>query len=149
MAAGVTLASSRLEDFRMRLNDLVRSTLNAEALRPALRLDGTVRLTDLTFPTVQLLDRLHPVGQGNPPVHLAAHSICVKGETRRFGAEDRHLRFTVSDGICSTQAVWWNCPQGYAFPPRFDLAFSPELNAFNGSFAIQLKVLDVRESIAS
>jgi hypothetical protein len=62
---------------------------------------------------------------------------------RRFGADQQHLRFTVSDGAASHQAIWWNC--GLAeLPQSFDLAFAPELSEYNGTLAIQLKVLDLR-----
>jgi single-stranded-DNA-specific exonuclease len=148
MAAGVTLESARLGEFRDRLNELARSSIAAEALRPALRLDSVASLAELSFETLRLLQRLHPIGQGNPPVQLVAHALRLRGVPKRFGSEERHVRFFVSDGRMAHQAVWWNCPAEFKFPHCFDLAFAPELNEYNGALGIQLKVLDLRESTA-
>jgi len=40
--------------------------------------------------------------------------------------------------------VWWNAGEGSLPVGKFDLAFAPSLNAFNGRTTVQLKVLDWR-----
>jgi hypothetical protein len=55
-----------------------------------------------------------------------------------------HLRFNVTDGLVSAQAIWWGkgdfeLPRG-----KFDLAFIPELNEYRGVENVQLKVRDIR-----
>ena len=52
------------------------------------------------------------------------------------------MKFNATDGTTTHQALWWNCPSEP--PERFDLAFSPELNEYNGTYGIQLKVLDLK-----
>jgi single-stranded-DNA-specific exonuclease len=146
MAAGVTLSPVKLPDFRARLNELARARLNPEAFHPRLRLDAAISLQELTFPVVKSFEALHPIGHSNPPVQFAARSLSLTGVKRRFGTGEKHLRFAVSDGTATHQALWWSCPPDFEFPPRFDLAFAPELNEFNGTYAIQLKVLDLRAS---
>jgi single-stranded-DNA-specific exonuclease len=143
MAAGVTMLPSRLEDLRIRFNELARNTLPPEALQPLLRLDAEVQLSELTFPLLKTLEQIHPVGQGNPCVQFAARRLRSTGIARRLGSEKQHLRFTVTDGTASHQAIWWNCelPE---LPPSFDLAFAPELSEYNGTTSIQLKVLDLK-----
>jgi hypothetical protein len=39
--------------------------------------------------------------------------------------------------------VWWSCGKAEV-PERFDLAFAPELSEYNGTLAIQLRVLDLK-----
>lgn len=145
MAAGVTLASEKVGDFRTRLNDCVRALLSPEALEPSLRLDAEVRLQDLDFQCLKLFSRIEPVGQGNPPVQLAARGLRLRGTPRRLGGSQQHLRFAVEQGQSSHQVVWWNAPEDEkALEAPFDLAFAPELNEFNGTLGIQLKLLDIR-----
>lgn len=143
MAAGVTVAASKVSELRQRFNSLVRESLSPEALRPILRIDAEVCLSDLTLDTLRELQRLAPFGQANPPVHFAARGIRVRGEPRRMGNARQHLRFNASDGQQSHPAVWWNCDQT-ELPAVFDLAFAPELSEYNGNVGIQLKVLDLR-----
>ncbi|HEV8540896.1 MAG TPA: single-stranded-DNA-specific exonuclease RecJ [Verrucomicrobiae bacterium] len=149
MAAGVTLAAGNLAPFRARLNEIVRKQISPDALHPCLNLDAEVSLADLTFPTLQLFQRINPIGQANPPIQLAARNLQLRGEPKLFGASQQHLRLLVSDGSSMYQAVWWNCPAEFGFPSRFDLAFAPELNEYNGTYGIQLKVLDLRSSVSS
>lgn len=143
MAAGVTMLSSKVADLRARFNELARAALPAEALQPALKLDAEVFLADIHFDFLQMLERIHPIGLGNPPVQFAARRLRCTQQLRRFGAQQQHVRFTVSDGTASHQALWWNCaiPE---LPECFDLAFAPELNEYNGNVSIQLKVLDLK-----
>jgi single-stranded-DNA-specific exonuclease len=147
MAAGLTIASGRFADLRTRFNNLVRSTISADALSPVLRLDAEVALADLTFDALKLLEKIDPIGQGNPPIQFAARRLQLRGEPKRFGSAQQHLRFSVSDGQTSHQALWWNCGEP-ELPERFDLAFAPELSEYNGTFGIQLKVLDLRPATA-
>ena len=147
MAAGVTMLSSKVADLKARFNELARTTLPAEALQPALKLDGEVSLAEITFEFLEMLERLHPIGLGNPPVQLAARRLRCTQRIRRFGSQQQHVRFTVSDGTASHQALWWNC-ELQELPDTFDLAFAPELNEHNGSVSIQLKVLDLKANAA-
>ncbi len=143
MAAGLTIAAARLGDLRTRLNDLVRSTITNDALSPLLRLDAEVMLSELTFQSLKSFEKMEPTGQGNPPIQLAARRLTARGELKRFGADQQHLRFFVSQNGTSHQALWWNAPEA-PLPEVFDLAFAPELSEYNGTFAVQLRVLDLR-----
>jgi hypothetical protein len=42
--------------------------------------------------------------------------------------------------------VLWNAKEGSLPVGKFDLAFVPELNSYNGNTRVQLKVLDWREA---
>jgi hypothetical protein len=44
------------------------------------------------------------------------------------------------------EAVWWNGGDKPLPVGKFDLAFQPQLNEFNGRTSVQLKVLDWREA---
>jgi single-stranded-DNA-specific exonuclease len=142
MAAGVTMAASKLSDLKTRFNELARTTLSAEALQPTLRLDAEVVLADLNFAVIKSLEQIQPIGLGNPPVQFAARRLrCITSQ--RVGSEKKHLRFMVTDGKATHQALWWNCELS-ELPPAFDLAFVPELSEYNGTLRIQLKVLDLK-----
>ena len=50
----------------------------------------------------------------------------------------------VAGGTMTHEAVWWNAGEGSLPVGKFDLAFAPSLNVFNGRTTVQLKVLDWR-----
>ena len=50
----------------------------------------------------------------------------------------------MTDGATTHEAVWWNVGEDLLPAGKFDLAFAPALNEFNGRTTVQLKVLDWR-----
>jgi single-stranded-DNA-specific exonuclease len=142
MAAGLTIAPDKVDLFRARLNDLARRTLKPEDLQPPLRLDAEVELKEITLDSLTELEQLKPMGQGNPALQFCARNLTQKKPALRMGATKQHVKLWVTDGAVTHEAVWWNAgalPDG-----KFDLAFAPSVNEFNGRTTVQLKVLDWR-----
>jgi single-stranded-DNA-specific exonuclease len=144
MAAGLTVHPDRLDALRERLNQIARRTLKKEDLQPPLRLDGEVGLDEMTLPRMQELDRLRPCGQGNPGVQLVVRGLTHERGLRRMGREQQHVKMWVTDGGATCEAVWWRAGNQSLPVGRFDLAFAPQINDYNGRRTVQLKVLDWR-----
>jgi single-stranded-DNA-specific exonuclease len=144
MAAGLTIHPDNLEAFRTRLNEIARRTLKREDLVPPLRLDAEVNLGDLSLDSLAELDQLKPMGQGNPAVQFYAANVTHHRPLQRMGAEKQHVKLWVTDGKIVHEGVWWNAGKECLPVGRFDLAFAPQVNAYNGKQSVQLKVLDWR-----
>jgi single-stranded-DNA-specific exonuclease len=142
MAAGLTVKPGNLDALRTRLNELARRTLKPEQFQPALRVDAEVTVPELTLDRLGELERLQQTGIGNPPVHFILRGVTHARPLQRMGAEKKHARLWITDGQATLQAVLWNCRDGPLPVGRFDLAFAPQLNEFNGTTNVQLKVLD-------
>ncbi|MGD1084512.1 MAG: single-stranded-DNA-specific exonuclease RecJ [Verrucomicrobiota bacterium] len=146
MAAGVTAQPAQVDPFRRRLNELARLSLKPEDLEPCLKLDGQVAGADLTLARVEELEALAPTGQGNPPAQWMTGGLAHQRPPRRMGRENQHVKFYLTDGRAALEAVWWNCGDAPMPEGRFDLAFTPAINEYQGARAVQLRVLDWRES---
>ena len=147
MAAGLSIAATNLDAFRTRLNDHARRTLKPDDLQAPLRLDGEVGLDEMTLDRLAELDRLRPTGQGNPSVQFCARNLGHQRPLQRIGADKKHVKMWVTDGVATHEAVWWGAGNGSLPVGRFDLAFAPQINQYNGKRAVQLKVLDWRTAI--
>ena len=144
MAAGLSVQPDKIDLLRQRLNELARRALKPEDLQPPLRLDAEVGLDEMTLESLGELARLKPTGQGNPPVQFCARSVTHQRPLQRMGADKQHVKLWVTDGAVTHEAVWWN-GGGKSLPVgKFDLAFAPQVNEFNGRRTVQLKVLDWR-----
>jgi single-stranded-DNA-specific exonuclease len=146
MAAGLTLAAENVAGFRTRLNELARQTLKAEQLQPSLILDANVALEELTLARVEELAQLEPAGQGNSAVRLMIGGLRHQQPPLRMGRENQHVKFRVTDGKQSLEAVWWNGGRAPWPMDTFDLAVTAAINDYKGRRAVQLKVLDWRTS---
>ncbi len=144
MAAGLSILPDNIDLFREKLNDLARRTLKPDHLQPSLRLDAEVGLDEMSFETLSQLDKLKPHGQGNPATQFCAKNVSHARPLQRIGAEKQHVKMKISDGTAWHEAVWWNAGNKLLPVGKFDLAFTPQINQFNGSRCVQLKVLDWR-----
>ena len=155
MAAGLSLAPDKVDLLRARLNELVKRALKPEDLQPPLRLDAEVRLGEITLDSLAELEKLKPLGQGNPAVQFCARNLTHARPLQRMGAKKQHVKMWVQQlpadqsAIGNRQsaifeAVWWNAGEGSLPVGQFDLAFAPAVNEFNGRTTVQLKVLDWR-----
>jgi single-stranded-DNA-specific exonuclease len=145
MAAGITIAPGNLEAFRGRLNELARIALKADLLEPPLALDAEVGLEEMSLESMGHLARLTPVGQGNPAVKFVARNLTHQRPLQRIGAEKQHVKMWLTDGTTAHESVWWGAGQGSLPVGKFDLAFTPQVNQYNGRRIVQLKVLDWRQ----
>jgi single-stranded-DNA-specific exonuclease len=146
MAAGLSLTPDNLEAFRARLNELARTSLLPEALHAQLHLDAEVGLEQITLESLAQLEQLKPAGQGNATVHFCARKLTHHRPLQRLGADKQHIKMWLTDGTATHEAVWWGAGQAAVPAGRFDLAFTPHINDYNGRRLVQLKVLDWREA---
>jgi single-stranded-DNA-specific exonuclease len=142
MAAGLSLKPENLDSLRQRLNELARRSLKPEDLQPSLRLDAEVGLDEMNLEMLARLAALQPAGQGNPPVQFGARRLTHQRPLQRIGAGKQHVKMWVTDGSSTLEAVWWNGGEASLPVGKFDLAFAPQVNEFNGRRFVQLKVLD-------
>jgi len=142
MAAGLSLDSTNLVSFRSRLNELARSNLQPELLQAPLHLDAEVGLEEMTFHCLSALERLKPLGQGNPSTQFVARNLTQQRPHQRLGPDKQHVKMWLSDGGMTHQAMWFSAKDALLPDGPFDLAFAPQFNDYNGFRQIQLRVLD-------
>ena len=144
MAAGLSVQPDKIDLLRQRLNELARHALKPEDLQPLLRLDAEAGLDEMSLEMLGELACLKPAGQGNPPVQFCARGVTHQRPLQRMGKERQHVKLWVTDGAVTQEAVWWNGGDKSLPVGKFDLAFAPQINEFNGRRTVQLKVLDWR-----
>lgn len=98
LAAGVTLATENIPNFRACINEFYRSLkLDNQAWHLEPVADVSIDSLDmLNLELIKALSRLEPYGHGNPePVfHIPEVTVC---ERRTMGAEGQHLKLYVTD----------------------------------------------------
>ncbi len=146
MAAGVTLYPEKLDAFRERLNQLAREALEGDQLRPPLRLDAEVALAELSLECISALDQLEPVGQANPPVQLCARGVIQQRPARRLGGGQQHVKMWVGNHNEGIETLWWGAGDSPLPSGPFDLAFTPQINEYNGRRSVQLKLIDWQDT---
>ncbi len=146
-AAGITIRSSRIEEFRKRLNEHAASRLSPEDLEPSVNVDLELAPDTVTFSTARELDALEPFGAGNPrPVFVTKNLRCL---SEPAVLKDQHLKLRLAGPQNRPlEAIWWNCIEIPGQTPELngsiELAYTLETSPWNGDFRMQLNVLDLR-----
>ena len=117
-----------------------RGLLTDSDLVPRLTIDAEVEPADVTKELALELKRLEPFGMGNPEPVLMLRGMTVV-ERRTVG--EGHLRLRVSRDGCSFVAIAFNLADRET-TGVIDIAFFPEMNQWNGSSSLQLRVKDLR-----
>lgn len=147
-AAGMKIKAENIEALREKLNAHAAENLTEEDLLPELRIDAEVSSKTLDLQIVEELKMLEPFGAGNPkPVFLTKDLFLTQ---EPFVMKEKHLKLNLAD--CSGkrfEAVWWDGvekskEQTLAPKTRIELAYTPEVNTWQGNTRLQLVVEDLR-----
>ncbi|HTS18687.1 MAG TPA: single-stranded-DNA-specific exonuclease RecJ [Verrucomicrobiae bacterium] len=146
MAAGLSVKAGKIDELRRKLNAFAATELKNDDLSQRVRVDAMAKLADFDAEFFGQLARFEPCGTENPTPVFAVEGVRLRGAPRVVGKN--HLRFNVTDGNASAQAIWWGMGD-FEFPQgKFDVAFAPEINEYRGVENVQLKIRDVRASAA-
>lgn len=147
MAAGLSMQYTGLGAFREAMNAVIRATATEEQLRPTLRLDGEVYLSDLNFRFLEQHERLQPFGAGQHQPLFCARGVQLEGEPRVM--KEKHLRLRLKQRGSYREAVYFSGAERELPRPPWDVAFKLEPNVYQGEIRIQLQIAAVRSSGAA
>ena len=142
MAAGLSVKAEKIPALRKALNEIAARTLSDEDLTPQVMIDAEMRLAQLDDEFFDQLTKFDPCGMDNPAPLFMVRGVRLRGEPRVVGKG--HLKFFVTDGEATTEAIWWGAGARELPAGEFDVAFTPELNKYKGAETVQMKVKDVR-----
>ena len=145
-AAGVTVRTDRIGDFRARLSEVIRESCPDTAFRRQMVYDLEVPFRAWTEESLRSLSLLEPTGCGNPaPVFLLSGASVQT--MRRVGRDASHLQLTVLDrnntlvkGIAFSQGSAADRPWTDA-----DLLYKPILNEFRGRRSVEAHVFAITD----
>ena len=133
-AAGVTLDSTRVEEFRERFNAYAALRLRPEDFLPRIEIDAVLELREIDDGSVEGIFGLAPFGHGHQPPHFAALGVEVAGPPTVM--KEKHLRVPVrQNGRTIVLKAWNFAERAVEFTPgaRVDVAFQLEEDAYSAS----------------
>ncbi len=141
MAAGLSLAPERLDDFRIAFTACATEKLDAATLRAELLSDGALAPCDMTRGLAELLREAGPWGQGFPePVFDDEFHV---ESWRRVGHDHLKLQLRHPQADTPIDAIWFGGWQGEPPPPRVHAAYQLKPDDFRDRRGVQLSVQGV------
>ncbi len=140
MAAGLDIEEKNLEAFKEQFNAFAAEQLKEADLRPVLKIDQEIKLSDADAALMDGLKRTGPFGQDNPePVWAILNAHVADSRILK----EKHLKLALSDGNSRIEAIGFNMAEKLPSGP-VDIAFTLQENTWNGRTTLQLNLKDIR-----
>ncbi len=145
MAAGFSIETNKISEFRRKINELSESKLTDEILERKLKIDLEIDFDLINKDLVQELKKFEPSGQGNySPVFMSSDVEIL--ETKTVGSDGKHIKLKLRQNNNIFDAIWFNAKKEIrsSSPVKADIAFTVEENVWNNKTSIQLKIKDLK-----
>ena len=141
-AAGLNVATKDLPELQKRLTAMAQEKLAGLDLRPHIDIDAEVDLPVFLDDTFQQIQKLAPFGTGNSlPVFVSRNVDVI--ERSQIGNEGAHLRLKLRQDSTVWDAVGWGMGNAVrSIKPHLDIAYSVEINRWNGKENLRLNLID-------
>ena len=141
-AAGISIREEDIKKFTSLLNNVIQEDLKASDFTTQTIIDAECNLNDITHDLLYQIDTLAPFGRKNPEPILCVKNVNV---TTSAIVGNNHLRMRVNGDGVSCNSIWFS--KGHFIHTlsgsALDIVFTPQINHWNGSDNIQLKMRDV------
>ncbi|HAE85474.1 MAG TPA: single-stranded-DNA-specific exonuclease RecJ [Anaerolineaceae bacterium] len=150
MAAGLTVANENLPELLRRLNSIATKHFQGLELAPVLKIDQEIALDSLPAAEIprifEMVSLLEPTGRGNPEALFCSRNLQVR-KSYPVGKKQQHLKLILRAGLVDYEAIAFG--QGHwngQLPVMIDIAYTFEINKYQGRENLQLNIRDIKPS---
>lgn len=146
-AAGLTMKTANIAEFRSMLTKHADEVLDPDDLVPSLPIDGEMPFEQITSQVIEDLKLFEPFGSSNQKPVFAASEVAISDGP--YLLKEKHLRMSVKQSGRIFRAVAWRGAGWFKFlkehRDRVNIAFSLVENHFRGETTTELSIADVQE----
>mgnify|MGYP001472395918 CR=1 FL=1 len=147
-AAGVTLYSKKLDEFKKMFEENVKSSISEDQRVKSVYYESEIKFTDITNKLCRILNQLAPFGPKNSKPLFVTHKCLDTGGSRLVGKEKNHLRLEVvdNDGVEISGIAFSMAKHILEIKKqkKFSILYSIDKNEYNGKSNIEINVRDFR-----
>jgi single-stranded-DNA-specific exonuclease len=147
-ACGIVINEDRIETFKDEINKFASQNLKSADLKPRIKVDLEVKLSDVSLDFLKEMSRLEPYGMGNPRPVLLTSSLHLRKDPiflRRNG-----VKILVSDGRITCEALGFSLDHiefKKLSKQRFNMIYTPALDKYQGRSYVCLKIIDIKGEV--
>ena len=131
------------------LNGIEELTEKLSIFHPEIIIDAEVSFTELTMGFFNILNQMEPYGPENMRPVFIARKVYDTGFSKVV--KDLHVRFVLKQGHATLSGIGFNMADKFPIlqlNQPLDIAFTVDLNEWNGEKNIQMKMIDIRLHVA-
>lgn len=150
MACGFSIEEEKLDELRERLDKRAKKIKkdSPSIFVPKIEITSELDAHELTLELIEDISKLEPYGMGNPKPLFMIKGVEVNTSwTKACGSNNEHLKFNGKKGNTFLNGIGFSLAEKYnklKLPSSVDVAFSPEINEYNGKISPQMVIEDIR-----
>lgn len=147
-AAGLTLEKAKLSEFTSSVLEYHRLNKTEEKEPDTLELDTELFEEDLNLKEIESLEKLEPLGMGNPePKFLLKNAEVIN--INLLGKEQQHTKFMFKIGTTTVEGISFSRAKEFAWIKVghiVDVACTASINEWRNRKTISLKIIDIKNA---
>jgi single-stranded-DNA-specific exonuclease len=147
-AAGLEIEVDKIEEFRKRFNEILKTSMNDEDIVPEVKIDSKISLCEITPKFIRVLDQFAPFGPGNMRPVFLAENVKVIAPPRIVGTNHFVTTFCQNGGDKVYDAIGFNLGKFVYDVDKdndlVDIVFTIEKVVREGRTFPQIRVKDTR-----
>jgi single-stranded-DNA-specific exonuclease len=144
-AAGLTMLEENLEAFKIAFEEAVASQIKPEQLIPEVVIDAEISFADINLAFYNIIIQMEPYGPDNMRPVFISRKVYNTGFSKIV--KELHVKFSLQQGSITLNGI------GFGMADKFqllqmnrpvDIVYTIDLNEWNGTKSVQLKMIDVK-----
>lgn len=149
MAAGFTVETEKIEDFKKALEKIAEDLIGEELFKRTLTIDCELNFKDIKLDLYKKIQQLSPFGIGNFEPIFVSRNVIISDQ-RYVGSDGKHAKLLLSqEGFGTFDGIAFGMSErlkNFNIGDKIDVAYSIDLNEWNGNRILQLKVKDIKST---
>ncbi len=141
-AAGISIKKENIAEFAALLDQITLDNAQISDVSVQTNIDAECPIANTRADWITQFELLAPFGSKNPEPLLYARDVRASS---LFIVGNNHLKMSLNSNGASRDSIWFNMGK-YIHTlngTAFDLVFTPQINNWNGSQDVQLKIKDI------
>jgi len=147
-AAGLAMEVDKIDEFRIRLNEVLKSSITSEDLSEEISIDSKIKFSEITPKFLRILEQFSPFGPGNLRPVFLSESVHIANVPRIVGNNHLVANFRQSGTDKVFDAIGFNMGDHYDMIKQnnceLDIIFSVDKTIRDSRIFPQLKLKDIK-----
>ncbi len=140
-AAGLTLEESKIEDFKTAFEEAVANQITPDQLIPEIVIDTEINFDEINLSFYNILKQMEPFGPENMRPVFVSKKVYNSGFCKVV--KEQHIKFSLKQSNTTMNGIGFGMAEKFSILEMnrpIDIAFTIDLNEWNGNKSVQIKV---------
>ena len=145
-AAGLTIRTEQYDGFCECFERVVSRQIQSDQQERTLRIDMEIPIEEITPKFYRIINQMAPFGPGNMRPVLLSKGVTDRGNAKRVGSDQAHLKCSFVAGAQSIDAIGFGLGDALEIvqSSACDIAYVVDENDWNGKTSLQLNLKGVK-----